>query len=86
MKLAKQPLGIFYMFLWAFLIIAGIVAKRVYGHPDWMMLFHVPAAVFLVLGMRQFSSGIRSKYAEELAKYKQEHDPDQSVLAGRVLD
>lgn len=39
--------------LFVVLIIAGIVVKRVFGHPEFMMLFHGPAAVFLVIaGMK----------------------------------
>lgn len=52
--------------LWAILIIAGIVAKRAYGHPDWMMFFHVPAAVMLVLSFGVLSQDIRKKYHEQL--------------------
>jgi archaellum biogenesis protein FlaJ (TadC family) len=42
--------GIVHLVLFALLIIAGIVVKRVYGHPEYMMLFHGPAAVFLIVG------------------------------------
>ena len=54
------------LFLWAVLIVAGIIAKRVYGHPDWMMFFHLPAAVMLVMSFGILSRDIRKKYQEQL--------------------
>ena len=58
--------GYLFMGLWAIFIISGIVAKRVYGHPDWMVFFHFPAAVFLVLGWRSLSHKIREQYQKDL--------------------
>jgi len=52
--------------LWAILIAAGIIAKRIYGHPDWMMMFHLPAAVMLVMSFGILSKDIRKKYHEQL--------------------
>ena len=48
--------------LWAALIMAGIIAKRVYGHPDLMVFFHLPAAVFLVLAFYDLSKDVRERY------------------------
>lgn len=78
--------AMFYLFLWVVLIIAGIVAKRVYGHPDWMVLFHLPAAVFLVLGMRELSTEIRKKYLKEIADYGRKPDLDQGTLSSRAIE
>ncbi len=69
-----------FMFVWAVLIVAGIVAKRIYGHPDWMVLFHLPAAVFLVLGMRELSGDLRKKYLKEIADYQRKPDLDQGTF------
>lgn len=52
--------------LWAVLIVAGIVAKRVYGQADWMTFFHLPAAVMLVMAFSVLSRDIRKKYQEQL--------------------
>lgn len=46
------------------LIIAGIVTKRGFGHPEYMMLFHGPAAVFLVLSGMHFTWNHRQRLAE----------------------
>jgi len=54
------------LILWAMLIIAGIVAKRLYGHPDWMMFFHLPAAVMLVMAFNILSKDLRKKYQDQL--------------------
>lgn len=58
--------GWVFLSFWAVLIVAGIVAKRVYGHPDLMVFFHLPAAVFLVLSGYELSSKVRCKYKEAL--------------------
>lgn len=51
-KIDKKNLreGMFHLSAFLLLIIAGIVVKRVYGHPEFMMLFHGPAAIFLIVG------------------------------------
>ncbi|MEZ4815447.1 MAG: hypothetical protein R3A80_09625 [Bdellovibrionota bacterium] len=86
MNLDKRVLGVIYLFFWGVLIIAGIVAKRTYGHPDWMVLFHLPAAVFLVMGMRQFSYRYKKEYEKDLSKYKPKHDLDQGLVEPRGLE
>ena len=60
--------GWIFLSLWLVLIVAGIISKRIYGHPDWMVFFHLPAAVFLVLAWYQLSTPIRSKYQQELRR------------------
>ncbi len=64
---ARRKRGAIYLAIWAVLICTGIVAKRVYGHPDLMVFFHLPAAVCLVMGGHQISWKIRQRYKEELA-------------------
>lgn len=51
--------GWIYLGLWVALIVAGIVAKRRYGHADWMVFFHGPAAVFLVMAFYRLSAPFR---------------------------
>jgi hypothetical protein len=59
--------GWVFLALWAFLIILGIIEKRIYGHPELMVFFHLPAAVFLVLSWYELSFKVRKKYRESLA-------------------
>jgi hypothetical protein len=57
--------------LWAVLIIAGIMAKRIWGHPDWMVFFHLPAAVALVWAFRILSYDVRQRYKLTLKQQRQ---------------
>ena len=59
--------GWIFLSLWAVFILMGIIAKRVYGHPDMMVFFHLPAAVFLVLCGYELSYEVRKKYREQLS-------------------
>lgn len=72
MALEKQDkarrLGWGFLVLWAVLIGAGIVTKRFYDHPDWMVFFHLPAAVFLVMAFRILSADFRAKYRESMSR------------------
>lgn len=61
-KKLGTPVGWFYFWMFAALIVSGIVVKRAFGHPELMMLFHLPAAVFLVLAGYQFTSQNRARY------------------------
>lgn len=54
--------GSVHLFLFLILIIAGIVVKRGFGHPEYMMVFHGPAAIFLVIGGMKISSKHRRKF------------------------
>lgn len=67
---ASRRRGAIFLSLWAVLIVSGIVAKRVYGHPDLMVFFHLPAAVFLVLSAYELSRPIRRRYREAVEKYR----------------
>ncbi len=62
-----------HLVLWFVLIISGIVAKRVYGHPDLMVFFHLPAAVFLVIGSYNLSRPFRERYKKSLEEYQLKH-------------
>lgn len=63
---ANKTMGWAALALWGFLIVAGIVAKRYYHHPDWMVFFHLPAAVMLVMAFGILSRDVRKKYQEQL--------------------
>lgn len=58
-----------FLTLWFILIIAGIVGKRIYGHPDMVPFFHLPAAVFLILGWHSLSRKVRDRYQQSLRIY-----------------
>jgi hypothetical protein len=58
--------GCIHLSTFLFLIIAGIVVKRGFGHPEFMMAFHGPAAVFLVVGGMRISNKQRRKFQEVL--------------------
>ena len=59
-----RKIGIFYFGMFLILIIAGIVEKRVFGHPEFMMMFHLPAAIFLVLGGMKVTRRHREKMTD----------------------
>ncbi|MCP5463539.1 MAG: hypothetical protein H7A33_00780 [Deltaproteobacteria bacterium] len=63
----KREIRIGWVFfsIFAFLIFLGIFVKRGMGHPEFMMFFHGPAAVFLVLAGRKLTAPLRKRYEEE---------------------
>ena len=61
-KKNSKKLMYFYFFMFFTLIIGGIICKRVFGHPEFMMLWHLPAAVFLVLGGKEATRENRKRY------------------------
>lgn len=61
-KKRSRVKGWIFLSLWAIFITIGIVVKRVYGHPDMMVFFHLPAAVFLVLSGYELSHEVRKRY------------------------
>ncbi len=65
-----QKRGILHFIFFATLILAGIAVKRILHHPEFMMFFHVPAAVFLVLSGRCISVKLKNRYREELIRRK----------------
>ncbi len=69
MKNSDRFWGSTHLILWALLILAGIVAKRVYNQADWMVFFHLPAAVFLVLGFYRLAAPFRRQRAQEILKF-----------------
>lgn len=69
--MTEERRGRIFMGLWAVLIAAGIVAKRVFGHPDLMVFFHLPAALFLVLGFKSLSRKYRQAHAASEKRWRQ---------------
>lgn len=55
---------IFFIFF-ALLVFLGIGVKRFFGHPEFMMLFHLPAALFLVLALRNLTTQLRERYKRD---------------------
>ncbi len=58
---AEKRRGLWFLLAWAILIISGIIEKRMYGHPDRMMFYHLPAAMFLVLSCYELSAPYRRR-------------------------
>lgn len=56
--------GLIHLIVFVLLIIGGIVAKRGYGHPEYMMLFHGPAAIFLIVGGLKITAKQRRRFSE----------------------
>ncbi len=68
----EKRLGWMYLFTWAMLIVFGIVQKRVFDRPDLMVFFHLPAAVFLVLGFNKLSIEVRVARRRELMEMRRQ--------------
>ncbi len=62
---AEQKWGLFYFALFAIFIVVGILVKRIWGHPEFMMMFHLPAAVFLVFAGKNVSAEMRRNYLKQ---------------------
>jgi hypothetical protein len=63
----KRKRGAIYFSVFVILIILGIILKRVYSLPEYMMLFHGPAAVFLILAGLDFTFEQRLIYIQKIA-------------------
>ena len=61
-KIYPVKAGYLHLSLFAVLIIGGIITKRVFGYPEFMMLWHTPAAVFLVIGGMKLTKANRKRY------------------------
>lgn len=66
----KRKRGAIYFSVFAVLIVIGIVLKRVYNLPEYMMLFHGPAAVFLILAGLDFTFEQRLIYVNKITAIK----------------
>ncbi len=60
------------IFLVAFLVLisAGIIAKRMFLHPDLVVFFHLPGAVCFVLTWYYLSYEIRKKYRQSIRDWR----------------
>jgi predicted GNAT superfamily acetyltransferase len=47
-------------------VTAGIAVKRIGHHPEMIMFFHVPAAVFLALAGRSITAKLKRRYREQV--------------------
>lgn len=61
---------VIYLVLWGALILAGVAVKRVGGHPELVVFFHLPAAVFLVMAGLSLQNARRNEYDAEVAKVR----------------
>lgn len=66
--------SILYGVTFVLFILAGIVVKRVYGHPEFVVLFHIPGAVFLVLLGMSLKEMRSEDYEEEVALVRRDLD------------
>jgi len=66
MKRKARALSAIYLALFLVLILGGIALKRIWGHPEFMILFHLPAAVFLVLGGIEIAQNRKRTYDAEV--------------------
>lgn len=63
--------GLIYLTLFVVFVTLGIVVKRAFGHAEFMTMFHLPAAVFLVLAGYQLTSTSRKKYQRQVREWKE---------------
>lgn len=69
----KQLLvGWFFFFLFASFVAMGIIVKRVFNHAEFMMMFHLPAAVFLVIAAKKLTLKLQQRYRLESEKTARE--------------
>ncbi len=60
-----------YFTLFALLILGGIAIKRDWGHPEFVIFFHLPGAFFLVLGGISMRAGREADYQREIAEWRE---------------
>ncbi|HSH96010.1 MAG TPA: hypothetical protein VK968_17825 [Roseimicrobium sp.] len=67
MKKPTKLRAAIYLTLFVILIFSGIALKRIWGLPQFMVFFHLPAAVFLVLGGLELKKLRQRDYEQEIA-------------------
>jgi len=58
--------GVTYFVLFVIFVASGIFVKRVLHHPEFMMMFHLPAAVFLVLAGKKITVRLKQQYQQQM--------------------
>lgn len=64
----QQTRGFIHLALFVLFIVLGIVAKRKFNHPEMVPMFHLPAAVFLVLAGYRLTENSRKAYQADCKK------------------
>jgi len=63
---SEQKKGWVYFSVFGVLILVGIAVKRIWHHPEMIMFFHLPAAVFLAMAGRSIPVKLRQRYREQV--------------------
>ncbi len=64
----------FFLSLFVCLIAGGIAIKRMAGHSEFVVLFHLPAAVFLVLSGLEVRKKTVSHYEKEIEQIRARYE------------
>lgn len=67
----RRYLSWIFLSLFVILIFCGIAIKRVYGYPNLVIVFHLPAAVFLMLGGLELRKRREADYKKEVYEFQQ---------------
>lgn len=65
---SEQKKGWVFFGLFATLVLVGIAVKRIGHHPELIMFFHLPAAVFLVLAGYKIPAKLRERYRADVER------------------
>jgi hypothetical protein len=85
MKSISKYLGAIYFTLFVVLVFGGVALKRIWGMPEYMMLFHLPAALFLVLAGMELKKHRQRSYEEEILAFRRQSSveiADEGLNAG----
>ncbi len=63
----------FWFSMFVLLILAGVGVKRLMGHPELVVMFHIPGAVCLVLSGMALKEVRNDTYAAEVAMVRKQH-------------
>ena len=64
--------GWIYLVLFFLFVLGGILVKRVWNHAEFVTVFHLPAALFLVLSGYDLTRRSRERYREACARMERE--------------
>ncbi len=67
---SEQKRGWVHFALFALLIVLGIMVKRMFHRGDLIMMFHVPAAIFLVLAGYKIPAKLRERYRKDVETFQ----------------